>query len=123
MRPAGLLVRIKRRLGLVRLSCFLIALVVGGAAFTLAAADPARSGLSYVGGLVLVALAFEFGKFNIRLVANLFPNLTLAMALFSYLITVVALGLVLAASDPRVVDGRRLRSACSWASRSGSQAT
>jgi len=60
---------------------------------------------SFVGGLLLVALAFEFGKLNIRLAARLAPNLALPAAMLSYFSTAVLLALVLASSSPRVVDG------------------
>lgn len=79
--------------------------VVGGAAFTTLSGVGARAGFSFVGGLVLVIAAFEFGAFNIRFAGRYVPNLTLVVALLSYATTAIAFGLVLAASSPRVVDG------------------
>ena len=64
-----------------------------------------RAGWSWLGGFVLAVGAFEFGLFNIRLVDRYVPSMTMAVAMFSYLITAIALGLILAASSPRVVDG------------------
>ena len=81
------------------------AAAVGLLGFGIASAAGLRAGLSFVGGLALAAGSFEFGAFNIRFVGRHAPGLTLAVALLSYLTTAVALGLVLAASSPRVVDG------------------
>jgi hypothetical protein len=82
-----------------------LAMVVGGTVFAVASAAGLRAGLSYLGGLVLVVGAFEFGAFNIRFTGRYLPSLTLVVALFSYATTAIALALVLAASSPRVVDG------------------
>ncbi|HST46833.1 hypothetical protein [Jatrophihabitans sp.] len=79
--------------------------VLGLIGFGLVSAAGLRAGVSFVGGLVLVAAAFEFGAFNIRLVGRYAPSLTLPVALLSYLTTVVALALVLVAASPEVVDG------------------
>jgi hypothetical protein len=79
--------------------------VLGLPAFSVASAAGLRAGLSFVGGLALVAAAFEFGTFNIRLVSRYAPSLALPVAMLSYLTTVVALALVLAATSPAVVDG------------------
>jgi hypothetical protein len=79
--------------------------VVGLLGFGIASAAGLRAGLSFVGGLALVAAAFEFGAFNIRLAGRHAPQLTLLVAMLSYLTTAVALALALAASSPRVVDG------------------
>lgn len=79
--------------------------VLGLAGFALISAAGLRAGWSFVGGLALVAAAFEFGTFNIRLVSRYAPSLALPVALLSYLTTVVALALVLAAASPAVVDG------------------
>lgn len=81
------------------------AAVLGLAGFTLASAAGLRAGLSFVGGLALVAASFEFGAFNIRFTGRHAPGLTLLVAMLSYLTTAVALALVLVASSPRVVDG------------------
>ena len=81
------------------------AAVLGLLGFSLVSATGLRAGLSFVGGLALVAGCFEFGAFNIRFVGRHAPELTLVVALLSYLTTAVALGLVLAAASPRVVDG------------------
>jgi hypothetical protein len=82
-----------------------VAAVLGLLGFTVASSAGLRAGLSFVGGLALVAASFEFGAFNIRLVARFAPGLTLMVAMLSYLTTAVALALVLVASSPRVVDG------------------
>lgn len=81
------------------------AAVLGLLGFTIVSSAGLRAGLSFVGGLALVAASFEFGAFNIRFVARLAPGLTLMVAMLSYLTTAVALALVLVASSPRVVDG------------------
>jgi hypothetical protein len=79
--------------------------VLGLLGFGIGSPAGLRAGLSFVGGLALVTGSFEFGVFNIRFVSRHAPGLTLPVALLSYLTTAVALGLVLAASSPRVVDG------------------
>lgn|GEM_PF-3061035 len=79
--------------------------VLGLLGFGLLSAAGTRAGFSFVGGLALVAASFEFGAFNIRLVGRHVPSLALPVALLSYLTTVVALGLVLVAASPAVVDG------------------
>lgn len=91
-----------------RLRWVLLALiaVVGGLLFGLTGTTGARSGISFVGGVAMVVGALEFGTFNIRFTGRYLPRMTLAVALLSYVTTTVALGLVLAASSPRVVDGR-----------------
>ena len=81
------------------------AAVLGLLGFSVVSAAGLRAGLSFVGGLALVAGCFEFGAFNIRFVGRHAPELTLVVALLSYLTTAVALGLALAAASPRVVDG------------------
>jgi hypothetical protein len=81
------------------------AAVLGGLGFALVASAGPRAGLSFVGGLALVAGSFEFGAFNIRFAGRHAPELTLTVALLSYLTTAVALALVLAAASPRVVAG------------------
>ena len=53
---------------------------------------------------MLAGGVFAIGQFNLRLANQISPGLTLAVAMFSYLVTVLALGLVLAASRPTVVD-------------------
>jgi uncharacterized membrane protein len=81
------------------------AALVGTIACSLLSGIGARAGWSYLGGLLLVVGVFEFGSYNVRFAARYLPNLTLVVALLSYAMTVIALGLVLAASSPRVVDG------------------
>jgi len=81
------------------------AAVLGLLGFSIASAAGLRAGLSFAGGLALVAGSFEFGAFNIRFAGRHAPQLTLLVAMLSYLTTAVALALVLAASSPRVVDG------------------
>jgi hypothetical protein len=53
--------------------------------------------------MALAQAAFSFGTFNIRLADRFAPQLSMAVALFSYATTAVAMGLVLAISSPRVV--------------------
>jgi hypothetical protein len=81
------------------------AAVLGLLIFSIASAAGLRAGLSFVGGLALAVGSFEFGAFNIRFTGRYAPRLTLLVAMLSYLTTAIALGLVLAASSPRVVDG------------------
>ena len=81
------------------------AAVLGLLGFSLVSAAGLRAGLSFVGGLALVAASFEFGAFNIRFAGRHAPELTLLVAMLSYLTTAVALALVLAAASPRVVAG------------------
>lgn len=80
------------------------AAVVGTAGFTLLSGTGLRSGLSFLGGLGLAGGVFAVGQFNLRLANQISPGLTLAVAMFSYLSTVIVLGLVLAASRPTAVD-------------------
>lgn len=82
-----------------------VAALIGLLGFALISAAGLRAGLSFVGGLALVAASFEFGAFNIRFVGRHAPGLTLMVAMLSYLTTALALALVLIASSPRVVDG------------------
>lgn len=79
--------------------------LLGLLAFSVLSEAGARAGLSFVGGLALAVASFEFGAFNIRFVGRYLPAMTLLVAMLSYLTTAIALGLVLAASSPRVVDG------------------
>jgi hypothetical protein len=81
------------------------AAVLGLLGFAVLSPAGLRAGLSFVGGLALVAVSFEFGAFNIRFAGRHAPGLTLLVAMMSYLTTAVALALVLVASSPRVVDG------------------
>ena len=82
-----------------------LATVLGAALWATLADDGTRAMWSYLGGVALAVGAFEFGVFNIRMADRYLPGMTLAAAMFSYTTTAVALGLVLAASSPRVVDG------------------
>ena len=79
--------------------------VLGLLGFGIASAAGLRAGLSFVGGVALAAGSFEFGAFNIRFAGRHAPQLTLLVAMLSYLTTAIALALVLAAASPRVVDG------------------
>jgi hypothetical protein len=81
-----------------------VATVVGTLGFTALWGSGLRSGLSFLGGVVLAGGVFAVGQFNLRLANQISPGLTLAVAMFSYLITVVGLGIVLEASRPTVVD-------------------
>jgi hypothetical protein len=89
----------------VRWALLLLAAVVGTGICAQVFAEGARAGWSFLGGLAMVVLAFEFGSYNIRFATRYLPNLTLVVALFSYTMTVVALAVVLTASSPRVVVG------------------
>lgn len=89
----------------VRWSLLLVAAVAGLLLYSLLSAAGLRSGLSYAGGALLVGGLFEFGSFNIRLAGRHLPELSLAIAMISYLTTALVLALVLIASSPRVVDG------------------
>ena len=82
--------------------------VVGGALFALLPGQGTHAALSYLCGLLGAVAAFEIGAFNIRLVDRYYPHLTLVAAMLSYLVTALALALVLAASNPRVVDAKAL---------------
>jgi hypothetical protein len=82
-----------------------LAALAGAVAFSMLASVGLRASLSYLGGLALVLAAFEFGAFNIRFAGRYLPSMTLLIAMLSYATTAIALGLVLAASSPRVVDG------------------
>jgi hypothetical protein len=82
----------------------IVAAVVGTVAFTVLGASGLRSGSSFLGGFALAGGVFAVGQFNLRLANQISPGLTLAVAMFSYLITVVGLGIVLAASRPTVID-------------------
>ncbi|HEX8094560.1 hypothetical protein [Jatrophihabitans sp.] len=81
------------------------AAALGLLGFSLTSGAGLRAGLSFVGGLALAAGSFEFGAFNIRFTGRHAPQLTLLVAMLSYLTTAIALALVLAGASPRVVDG------------------
>lgn len=101
----------RRRVGRQRPVAWLVlalAAVVGVAVLLVVSDHPQRASLSYLGGLALAVGSLEFGALNIRLADLVAPGLTLAAAVFSYLSTVVLLGLVLAASSPRVVDPKAI---------------
>ena len=86
----------------------IVAAVVGSLGFALASSSPTRSALSFLAGVVLAGGVFAAGQFNLRLANQISPSLTLAVAMFSYLLTVAGLALVLAASSPTVVDPRAI---------------
>jgi hypothetical protein len=95
----------RRGLGRLRWLAMAVAMVAGAIGFGLAAEHPLRSVLSFGGGLLLVSALFEFGAFNIRLAGRHLPELSLAIAMISYLTTAVVLALVLIATNPHKVDG------------------
>jgi hypothetical protein len=64
-----------------------------------------RAAGSYLGGLALAVVLFEVSAFNIRYADRYLPNLTLVAAMFSYVMSALALAVILAVSSPRVVDG------------------
>ena len=78
--------------------------VLGALAYALAADHPRRAAGSYLLGLVLVLGSFELGQLNIRLADRFVPDLTMAAALFSYVMTAASLAAVLALSSPRIID-------------------
>ncbi|MEP6853029.1 MAG: hypothetical protein ABJA87_10290 [bacterium] len=98
--------RPRRRLGLV----LALTAVIGGSAFAIGSDHPGRAGGSFLAGLLLVVAAFEFGRFNITMADRYVPGLALAAAMFSYVMTAVGLGIVLAMSSPRVVDATAIAS-------------
>ncbi|MDQ2838284.1 MAG: hypothetical protein M3Y42_06740 [Actinomycetota bacterium] len=100
-----LLAGVRRRPVRARWLLLAVAVLLGLLLFSVTSTDGLRSGLSYAGGLVLVGALFEFGSFNIRLAGRILPELSLAIAMISYLTTALVLALVLIASSPRVVDG------------------
>jgi hypothetical protein len=89
----------------VRWAALVLAAAAGGLLFGFLSSAGYRAALSYLGGIVLVVGAFEFGAFNIRVTGRYVPSLALPVAMLSYLTTAIAFALVLAASSPRVVDG------------------
>jgi hypothetical protein len=95
----------RRGLGRLRWLAMAVAMLTGAIGFGLAAEHPLRSVLSFGGGLLLVSALFEFGAFNIRLAGRYLPELSLAIAMISYLTTAVVLALVLIATNPHKVDG------------------
>lgn len=95
----------RRGLGRWRWLAMALAMLAGAIGFGLAAEHPLRSVLSFAGGLLLVSALFEFGAFNIRLAGRYLPELSLAIAMISYLTTAVVLALVLIATNPHKVDG------------------
>jgi hypothetical protein len=82
-----------------------VATVVGAVLWATLSTHPQNAMWSYLGGMALAVGAFELGVFNIRMADRYMPSLTLAVAVFSYATTAIALALVLAASSPHVVDG------------------
>lgn len=82
-----------------------LALIVGWSLCTLAMHAGHRAGWSFVLGFLVTIGAFEFGAYNVRFTARWYPGLTLAAAVGSYALTVIALGLVYALSSPRVIAG------------------
>jgi hypothetical protein len=80
-----------------------VLLVAGAAVLVIAHPDPVRAAVCWTGGLGLSVVALEVSIGNVRYTDRWLPKLTVAVALFSYLMVVVLLGLVLAASHPDVV--------------------
>ncbi len=87
-----------------------LAAALGSGSFALGSDHVLRAGASFLGGLVLVVAAFEFGQFNVRMADRYVPGLALAAAMFSYVMTALGLGIVLAVSTPRVVDAAAISS-------------
>ena len=92
------------QVGAVRWIALSVVALVGGVLFAALSGHGPRAALSYLGGLCAAVVAFEFGVLNIRVVDRYAPQLTLAAAVFSYVVTALAFALLLAASSPRVVD-------------------
>jgi hypothetical protein len=88
-----------------RFACEVFLATVGVLALWLVSPDGPRPALSFLGGFGIVIAAFEFGAFNVRLAARVSARVTLLVALLSYAVTVVTLGLALVAASPRVVSG------------------
>lgn len=97
--------RRQRRALLLRWSLLPAVLVVGWVLYTVLSAAGHRAGWSFAGGLALTVASFEFGAYNVRFAARWFPSMTLAAAVGSYLVTVIAIGLVYTLASPAVVDG------------------
>ena len=79
--------------------------MAGTVGFVVLSEPAQRAALSYLAGLALVVAALEFGAFTIRYTSRKVPHLTMVAALVSYGATAVALGVLAAASSPRVVYG------------------
>ncbi len=90
----------QRRAVRLRWLLVVLTLLVGWVICTAAMQAGHRAGWSFVLGL-----AVTIGAYNVRFTARWYPGLTLAAAVGSYAMTVIALGLVYALSSPRVVDG------------------
>ena len=100
--------RPRHRPGRVMGLLLIAAAIVGSAAFAVLSSAGTRAALCYLAGMALAGGMFAVGQFNLRLANQISPSLTMAVAMFSYLITVAALSLVLAASSPTVVDPRAI---------------
>lgn len=97
--------RRRRRIVVLTWLVVAVAAVFGAAIYAAVSADPSRAVMSYLGALVLVVVILEVGSANVRVANRIAPQLSLIAAVASYVMTVVALGLVLAVSSPGVVDG------------------
>ncbi|HEX2903714.1 MAG TPA: hypothetical protein VHO01_09690 [Jatrophihabitans sp.] len=87
-----------------RLALAAVAAVLGAGGCLLAGSPGGRAAVSFVLGLLLAGAAFEIGRFNLRLVKDLPPTLSLLMALLSYGFTTVVLALVLVAAKPSAIS-------------------
>jgi len=83
---------------------------LGACGFALGAHRPVQAAVSFAAGMVLAFAAFAFGTFNIRMADRFVPQMTLAVALFSYILTALVLALVLAATSPRSVHAAAIAS-------------
>ncbi|UQX89861.1 hypothetical protein M6D93_07620 [Jatrophihabitans telluris] len=81
---------------------------VGGLLFGVLAAAGPRAALSFLGGEVIAVLLFEVSGFNIRYTERYLPNLTMVAAMFSYVMSAIALAVILLVSSPRVVDAQAI---------------
>lgn len=91
-----------------RFALALVAAIVGGGACLAAGSPGTRAAVSFVLGVFLAGVAFEVGRFNLRLVKDLPPTMSLMMALLSYGLTTVVLALVLATAKPSAISGDAL---------------
>lgn len=96
---------IQRRAVRVRWLLLALAALAGALVFGVLSDHPAKAVGSFLGGEVIAVVLFEVSAFNIRYTERYLPNLTLVAAMFSYVMSAIALAVILAASSPRVVDG------------------
>ena len=84
------------------------AVVAGGVAVTVGVGTPLRSALSYAVGLAGALVVVAVSTSLVALAAARSPVLSLAVAIGCYAATVLGFAVVLAATDPTVVETRAL---------------